>query len=366
MSNLHVSGTTIRDASNTQIILRGTFDNTRYLNHPALSAANLASLAASGCNLLRFEGLTWGTFETASGIYNQTIIAQLDAMADKCQEAKIYFNPVFADFTGGDGTSIGGQGVTYPNWLIGVSGNSQTFETGFYDKTQTEYNTARSEFTAMLVYLATRYADNPYFLLSFENEPFNWGGSSPFNSASLSAKFAAVISDFYSAVDATDYSNIIIQPNPFCNYELTNPSIPTGANFVFDIHAYWVDTNSSYDTLAEWIGVVNQYGITPYVINSGMPIIVGEFAEVDGSYVGSQQSGFLTNTGYMVTYLNNQGIGSAWAYLGELYGYFDPIYSQADTTSLLGLIFDGSVSPTPPAAVIPLAVASSVLSMMRR
>jgi hypothetical protein len=344
-SNLHVSGTAIKDADDNTIILRGIFDNVSNLTSDTVTIANLQVLKSHGCNLLRFEGLPWGQFETASGVYNTTYLANIDNIVDLCSEVGIFVNIVLADFTGDDGTSAGGRGVAYPSWLTAES-NAQVFETNFYDKTVAAYDAARLEFSNMLVYLANRYSDNPYFILGFENEPFNWAGDSPFNDQAKSDSFADVITDFYTAVDATDYSNIILLTNPFCNYELLNPGKPVGANLVWDVHAYWVETNPLYDSLFDWVNVVEDYGLTPYRTNLEMPLIIGEFAQVGGDYVGSTSSGFLSNTEDMVDYLNNQSIGSSWAYLGELYGWFSPIYNVENTNSLYAILFDGSTSPS--------------------
>ena len=377
---LHCNGTKILDSNNNPVVLRGVapagWAIPSYTSEWTLP--NFNEMATHGINYVRLALVGWGLLETSqpsggitamptSSNFDAAHLTWFDKLASYCQTYGIYFKMDFSEFSAHDANYTNpGAGTNWPSWLTGVDSNPDTFETNFYKSSSSAYAAARTAFQNMLVFIAQRYAANPFVIIGLENEPFasNSNDSNQQDQPTTNA-YISVCNQLYSAIYGTGYQNPVVICMPWSMWG-TGTTKPTGANFIWEMHLYWNEPPAT-QTLAVWQSDVQYYFVEAYMSNFNMPIIIGELCQAYSPNWGVDitSSDVYTNTQAAMNTLASLGIaGSSWMDYEALYwgvstdtGLFS---TQAGTDQLLVILSTGStgpvtITPTPPPQTLPFS-----------
>ena len=366
--SLDVSGTNLYNAAGQQVVLRGVMCGDDYWQFGlSPSQSSIQTIANAGCNFFQFEGILWSTLEPSNGSYSSSYLAVLDNIASQCEASHMYFCFDFYGLSQGAPWKVNAipSWCDVPDQYSAVSDYADhfvTFEAGFYDLNNAAYNNARSAFAACLQFLADRYESNPYFMIGLFNEPFNPGYSDNYigsldltDNPTLSAEYAATCTWLYNQIMATGYTGLVEVDNPWCNIGLSSPSQVTGANVVWDCHAYvcslWNTTLSGWETGISTL-------ISQYETVMSKPIIMGEWGYLDSSGNDSDQIPDWATVENMyqsqISYMDSQNLaGASWFNFDQLYGSgcdgpngFQ--FTSSETSTILSIVSQGAESvPSP-------------------
>jgi hypothetical protein len=343
-----VQGTWLATKSGKPVVLRGIWSEGHYQFSSSFpTQVMMQEIKAAGANYFRIGSILWNEFEPQQGTFNQASLSVLDNVAGWCKDQKIYFSFDFGNFLGSDLNTP----FSAPDWLTGTSKDPSTFEVNFFDRSQAEYEPARAEFAKMLVMLSNRYKDNPYVMLSVMNEPYNGNKISSSGSpdaTTRSAQYADTMGWFYDQIVSTGYQGVARINHPWVNYGISDPTPVERPQLIWEGHGYIVQGSSDF---AKWHDkYIQDYLYQPYVVQMKRPLIVGEWAVLNPSFISTHDTpGWLEDTQQMIKSLNADfGVaGAAWDSLPNLYvkvGNMDP-YTAAEKEQIYSTIFQGAVGP---------------------
>lgn len=316
---LHSSGTKILSSTGNDMTLTGVFYGVYsplisdyWGGANAITNTSFTRISLNGGNMMRINMISWGDLETAKGVYDSTTFAQLDTLATWAQQNQVYLILSMAELCY--------SGYTIPAWVSPTGVSVSTFEAGFYDKTNSAYDSARTDYIECMVYMADRYASNPYVLLEPFNEPFQGNtllsGWSTSQKTTVSANYASTMEDIVDAMAAAGYSNPVVIPMPWVNYYGITSSDVDRTNIIWDHHPYLVEG----DSVATYESNIN--GIISMVNGWGKPIILGEWGYVDSGYIATDTiANWQSTLTTLYSYLRSTALnGYLWYASSMLYG----------------------------------------------
>jgi len=296
-SRLHTDGTTLRDALDRVVVLRGVdaggrskltpfapFDFTGD-GYDAALGAYLDRAASWGINVLRVP-FVWAAVEPTQGSYDQAFLTRYDALLDGAFARGMltvvdFHQDVYADVFCGDGFPDWTLTPPYPaphddcpNWGGEYLGDPSV--QAAYDAFWATGSPVRTAYGALWDMMATRYAARPG-VIGFEpfNEP-GWGSAdmATWEATTLTTFYGQMTASLHAAApdalvffDATGVDGVTAQ---------TSLGLPAGSGLVFAPHYYQYaalggtapDSDLVPVSLRDWSNVGAGWGV---------PSFLGEF-----------------------------------------------------------------------------------------